>query len=198
MPISYKRLNTPTGLAVSIEETQQHLRIVEPDAAELAFLNNLILTAQNYCESYCRRVFEVADFVAYLDSFPVNGMLLIQKSPVIEVTEIKYKDAAGVEQTLLPSAYEVDTVSEPARIRFKTMPALSGGLNAISIKFKAGYANDAKEFDATLIPRNIKSAMLLIIGHLYEHREQVVVGTIQGDIDFGVDRLLASERVFLF
>ena len=40
------------------------------------------------------------------------------------------------------------------------------------------------------IPAPIKSALKLMIGHLFEHREDVIIGTIQTEIDMGSKYLL--------
>ena len=42
----------------------------------------------------------------------------------------------------------------------------------------------------------LRAAMLLLIGHWYAHRESVVVGTISGPVQDGVEALLFPYRVF--
>jgi len=205
MAISFKKLTNPATTAITMADALRHLRLIITDddiatveATEIAYVTGLIKAAEGYCESYCRRNFVPKDWACYLDAFPIDGILLIQKSPVISVTEVKYFDASGSEQTLDAANYEVDLVSEPARIRFKNVPTIADKLNAISIKFSAGLAGTGGTYDNTLLPLTVKSAMLLIVGHLYEHREEVVVGVTQNEIDFGVDRLLDTERLFMF
>jgi uncharacterized phiE125 gp8 family phage protein len=205
MGISYKRLTIATDTAVTLNEALKHLRLIITDAdaeaidaSEKAKVTALIKTAEQYCESYCRRCLVVTDWMGYLDKFPADGLLNIQKSPLVSISEIKYFDTDGAEQTLDTKYYDADVISEPARIKFKTPPATADKLNAVSIKFTAGYAGADGKFDTTLIPKTIKQAMLLIIGHLYEHREEVIVGVQQSEIDFGVDRLLDTERLFMF
>ena len=45
-------------------------------------------------------------------------------------------------------------------------------INAVTIEFTAGYGN------ASAVPQDIKHAMLLLIGEMYENREESVTGTI--------------------
>jgi hypothetical protein len=44
-------------------------------------------------------------------------------------------------------------------------------MNALQLNFTCGYTN------AAAVPSPIKQAMYLIIGHLYENRQDVVTGT---------------------
>ena len=41
------------------------------------------------------------------------------------------------------------------------------------------------------LPADVRAAALLIVGHLYENREAVVIGTIATDLPMGVELLLA-------
>ena len=53
---------------------------------------------------------------------------------------------------------------------------------SVKVRADIGYAE---------LPADVRAAALLIIGHLYEHREAVVIGTIATDLPMGVELLLA-------
>lgn len=59
--------------------------------------------------------------------------------------------------------------------------------------YTAGYGDDAAD-----VPGPITSAVKLIIGSLYEHRESVVVGTIATPMPQSSEWLLFPYRVWWF
>jgi uncharacterized phiE125 gp8 family phage protein len=65
-------------------------------------------------------------------------------------------------------------------------------MNPICVTYKAGWTT------AALVPQTIRQAMLLLIGHWYENREEALTGTISRSIEFGVKALLGVERAFRF
>jgi len=64
-------------------------------------------------------------------------------------------------------------------------------INGICIIFIAGYST------IPAIPKSWKQAMLLLIGHLYEHREDVITGTIVSQMPLASQHLLWKDRLFL-
>lgn len=90
------------------------------------------------------------------------------------VDAVKYIDPNGVTQTMDPSAYVVDMISEPGVLTPKTgtyWPDTQNTTNAVQISFTAGYGA------AVDVPAGIKSWILLRVGALYENREEVSVAT---------------------
>jgi len=61
----------------------------------------------------------------------------------------------------------------------------------ICVTFTAGYGDAGSD-----VPQNVRAAILLVLAHLYEHREDVVIGTISSALPKGVDALLSKERVY--
>lgn len=90
------------------------------------------------------------------------------------VDVVKYIDANGVMQTMDPSAYVVDAISEPGVLTPAAgtyWPDTLNTTNAVQISFTAGYGG------AIDVPAGIKSWILLRVGALYENREEVSVAT---------------------
>lgn len=196
----YKQISTPTGLVITIEEAFKHLVLdITADADQVDFVTSLIKAATEYCEAYQRRCYLLTEWEAYLDKWPLFA-ILIEKTPVISISKIEYKDLNGVWQTLSEANYSVNLIKQPARVIFKnTLPIIDPEeFNNIRITFKSGYVNSLGAQDISLIPENVKSAIKLIIGHLYEHREQVTSGSSLTNMDFGVDTLLDINRIFRF
>lgn len=206
--IQYRRIfgdDDLTDLPVSLADACRHLRLIVSDAdidtleqTEKDYVTGLIQAAALYCESYTRRQLVPATWAAYIDKWPRRCWLELNKSPLISIDSIKYWDESGKEQTLDPGCYYSDLASEPGRIKFTELEPIQDRPNAITINFKAGYADTSGKYDITNVPMVFRPAILLIVGHLYEHREQVLVGVQQSEIDFGVERLLDPVRVFTF
>jgi uncharacterized phiE125 gp8 family phage protein len=61
-------------------------------------------------------------------------------------------------------------------------------INGVEIQVVVGYgAEDA-------VPQEYKQAILLLLGHWYENREQVTVGEVAREIPMGVEALLWLDR----
>jgi uncharacterized phiE125 gp8 family phage protein len=78
-----------------------------------------------------------------LDSFP--EAIQLPASPVASVTSVKYLDLDGVEQTLDPADYIVDSVSEPGYIVPAvdvTWPETLERINAVNVVVVCGYGAD--------------------------------------------------------
>jgi len=117
--------------------------------------------------------------------------------PLQTVDSIKYLDqTTGVQTTLDPATYRVDTVSEPGRITpayGQTWPGTYNVASAVEIAFTCGYGLAAS------VPQGIKSWMLVRVGSMYEFREEVaIVGRSRIDPLPFMDGLLDPFRVIVF
>lgn len=121
--------------------------------------------------------------------------------PVIDITSVKYKDTAGVEQTIDPVNYSLQTDDLGSYVQFVSTyasPALFTELPRASVTYRAGYANAGIAPDpiTSTVDDAIKHAMLMIVSHWYENRETVVVGQRAQaiSIPFAADALLGAFR----
>jgi uncharacterized phiE125 gp8 family phage protein len=116
--------------------------------------------------------------------------------PLISVSSINYVDANGVTPTLWAATkYIVDAPegdhAQRGRITLaygETWPVTRDIANAVTVQFIAGYGA------AAAVPQGIKQAMLLMIGHWYEHRESVNVGNIVNEMPQSAMALLWGYR----
>ncbi len=196
----------PAEEPVSLAEAKLHLRVDfdEDDALILA----LISAARQAAETLTGRQFITSRWRLVLDRFAgpngrdcwpeesfslLSHALLLFKCPVQAVISIRYLDMAGLQQTLEPSLYTVDTACEPARITpvfGETWPVSLPQIGSVSVTFDAGYGG------ASAVPEGIKSWIKLRVGSLYAHREEMSVLS-RGRIDplpF-IDGLLDSYKV---
>ena len=113
-----------------------------------------------------------------------------------------YVDEAGALQTLEAERYQWRKGSFEARIRPAyglSWPTVRRVFDAIRVTFTAGYAaTDADPPSVDLVPSSLKTAMLMLISHWYEHRETVVIGQVQAEVEFGFNALVNRHRVGRF
>lgn len=186
--MALKLITAPTEEPVSLAEATLHLRV--DHSADDTLITALIAAARDFAEhqtgrAFCTQVWELA-----LDAFPAD-VFKLPRAPLASVTSIKYDDTAGVEQTLAPSAYYVDTHSVPGEVvpAYGTeWPAALDAANAVRVRYVAGYGA------AAAVPAGIKQWMLVRIGTLYQRREEVAAGGVQ-PLPY-VDRLLDPYRVW--
>lgn len=179
---------------VSLEEARAHCRVdhTEEDALLAAYL----AAAHQYAEAVLRRAVHPGTYELVLERWPANEVELPQ--PVgarVTVDSVRYVDQGGEEQTLDPAVYFAYTDPDPATVFpawRQRWPALRRGPGAVRIRFTAAYPAGG------VIPGGITTAVLLLVGHWYLHRESVVTGTITAAVPQGVEMLLWPHRLLRF
>ncbi len=165
----------PTVEPLPLSMIQAHLRVTE--TSEMALLNLYARSARQALERELGRQLMTATYDGYLDAFPSGKWIEVPMPPLVSVTSITYYDTADTAATVTATDYDVDVASEPGRIVLaygKTWPTTAlRPSNAVVVRFVAGYASE------DLVPDPIKLALLHLTAHAYEHREPVLVGTIQ-------------------
>lgn len=171
--MTLKLVTEPTVEPVTLAEAKAHLRVDIPD--EDALISRYIRTARQVCEVRRRESFITQTYDLYLDAWPAGGFKL-PMGPVQSITSIVYYDEDGNEATWDSSNYITDLVSQPARIVLKSSTSYPSTVlqevNGVRVRFVAGYGATGAS-----VPEHIRSAMLLLIGHYYENREAVVIGS---------------------
>lgn len=155
-----KRTTTPTE-PVTLAEAKLHLRVDGTD--EDTLIGGLISAAREACEDRIEGTIPVTAWQLTLDAFP--DAIKLPRGPVVSVDSVKYLDSSGVEQTLSPPDYLVDTASTPGYIvpaYGKTWPETREQINAVTVDYTAGAATAAHA---------LKAWMLLAIGDMYLNRE---------------------------
>lgn len=188
----------PPAEPVSRAEAKLHLRVDTDDTAQDTLIDALIQGAREWCENYTRRSFVRRTLQLRVDCFPSH--IRLPRGPVASVSSVAYIDSNGDSATLAADQYQVDTYSTPARIvpAFGVVwPSVDAGVvNGVTVTYVAGYApGDTSPTDhAENVPAGAKAAILLLIGHLYENREQVGMQQLH-EVPFGVRALLAPLEV---
>lgn len=144
-----------------------------------------------------------------LDGFPGCGLgggydrrdaIRVPLPPLQSVTSITYTDENGDAQTLSADLYTVDISCVPAIIipaYGQVWPSTLDTINTVTVRFMAGYvpsADSPADYRAN-VPAEIKAALLLMTGHLYNHREDVQPGQMF-DLPQASYDLLAPYRIW--
>ncbi len=189
-----KLVTAPTTEPLTMTEAKTHLRVDYTDDDGL--IANLITVTRGAVETVTRRALITQTWDWTLDAFPAGRDLIVPLPPLQSVTSITYVDIDGNSSTVSASDYYVDTVSEPGRIRLKSgtsWPSVTlREANGVTVRFVAGYGG------INAVPARIRHAMLLMMGHLFENRENVtaIPGGKLDVIPHGAESLLATYRLY--
>jgi uncharacterized phiE125 gp8 family phage protein len=189
--MNIKLQTTPTAEPVTLEEAKNHLRV--DITADDTLIESLILVARNTCEGITNHRFITQTWDIVMDAFPGGDIILPKSlSPLVSVTHIKYTDEDSNQSTFSSGNYAVDIYSDPGRIKLTKDANWPSDqlyvINGVEIQVVVGYGTE----DA--VPQEYKQALLLLLGHWYENREQVTVGEVAREIPMGVEALLWLDR----
>lgn len=194
MLADWRRVTAPALEPVTLDEAKTHLRVEH--TAEDALIAALIAVARERLEETTGRALITQGWQLRLPGWPADGLIRLPRPPALAVSSIAYQDVDGATQTLSASAYDVVTAAEPGCVVLTPTASWPGaslwpGL-PITVAYTCGYG-------ATLasVPAPLRQAMLLLIGHLYAHREAVIVGTISSVLPMTVEYLLGPYRMLL-
>lgn len=173
----------PATEPISLSEAKKHLRVDGDE--ENGLITILIQSAREMVEKFTNRSLITQTRIARLDSFPCDRFILIPAGPLQSITSIVYSNEIDQNITMSTSDYRVDIYSNVPRVEVVNYwPSTYDKINAVVITYVSGYGA------ASSVPAALKSAMLLILGHLYENREQVVDGSMT-EIPFGAESLMS-------
>lgn len=197
----------PTVEPVTLEEAMDHLNIDLDDRHNDNILRLIqIPTARQYCEGYrgqtlAPQTLEIG-YGGYAPPTTVpeywqppmlnpwaadSHYIALPYGPVSEVVSVIYRDAAGDEQTMDPADYVL--VGDLLLLATgASWPAVAASANAIAIRYIAGYTlpEDALPYP---LPPLLRSAMLLMLGHLFDNRSAVEAGKLE-TIPLGAQALM--------
>lgn len=181
-------ITPPVGMPVTIEEARIAARVdgTALDAQVEAWVRGIT----DYAEQYLQRAIIMQTWRVTLDQFP-DAIELVMP-PLIAVQHLKFIDELGVEQTLDPQDYVVDSVSEPAYLvpaPGTSWPATNGEwVNAMWVDYTCGYGDGPEN-----VPPAIKSFILAKLTQVFDAgSDEVKVGG--GFIDRLLDRYINYTR----
>jgi uncharacterized phiE125 gp8 family phage protein len=116
-----------------------------------------------------------------------SGLSSLPYGPATSIVSIKYLDADGAEQTVDSGDYALANSGAVELAYNASWPNIRGDVEGVRVRYVAGYA---------ALPPAILSAVLLMIGDLYQNRETVGGDTGQIQMSTTVSALLAPFRAW--
>lgn len=169
-------------MSLTLSQVKSHLRIEHYDEDD--YITSLIATGYQIAENYTSTTIIQAEKIDYLDDF--DYAITMANNPVISITSIAYNDADSITQSQTDFYLDNrDTIAVLKPLQNQAWPTTDQDHENVVITYQAGY---------TTIPAAIDSAVLLIVGSLYEQRENHIAGALSR-VPMSAEYLLTPYRV---
>lgn len=187
----------PATDPVSLAEAKEHIHVDHND--EDVRIAGLILTATRKLDGQSGllgRCLISQTWRMTLDRF--SNEIVLPLPPCISVDRISYLNSAGDEVDVDAADYRVTGLGslDGARIRAargKSWPNTFDTGSAF-VEFTCGFGDDPED-----VPEPLRTAILMHVGHLYEHRESVTLGTgFITETPHGYEDLIRDYRLWSF
>lgn len=180
--------SAPEDEPVSLSEAREFLRVDGLEEDDL--IQQLVKAARQQVENHTRHALVTRTYDWSLPCFP-SGCTPVPMPPLQSVTGVYYTDAGQAEAEVSASVYTVTTSSVRGLIALaygQTWPTYTAGQPyPVRVRFVAGFG------DVDDVPAEIKQALLLIVGHLYDNRTAVTdASTGSRPLTMGVRSLLGD------
>ena len=194
---SLTRQTSPAVEPVTVAEAKAHLRVDVSD--DDTYIGTLITAAREWCEQYLDRTLVNTQWVMRFDSFPSDGTQDIElpRPPMslagtTTAVSLTFTSETGGTQAFSTNSFRVDRNATPGAVKTlygQTWPPHLMDDNAVSVTWWAGYGSAGSS-----VPAAVRHAILMLVGHWYESRSTVLVGSISKQMEFAVESLLSSHR----
>lgn len=117
-----------------------------------------------------------------------DSKIYLPITPVKSITSIKYYDADNVQQTATVAEFDFYSNEDQAYIKPKTgesWASMYDRADAVEVVYVCGYVTT---------PDTLLHALKLLVGHFYENRESVVIGTITSELPMAVDVMVSLHK----
>lgn len=188
--MTLQRTSAPATTPVSLTEAKAHLRVDGTD--EDTLITSLIDAAVAHLDAtgVLGRAMVTQSWAQWVNQAP--GWVRLKIGPFQSLTSVEYYDTDNALQTATLSDFETRLDGDFVIVKPKTgftWPNAYTRQDAIKITYVAGFGNAATD-----VPQSIRQALLLLIGHWYEHRMAASEAVIT-EVPMAVDALLGAERV---
>lgn len=193
-----KLVSRSTTAAVSLTEMKMHLRREDTNEDD-ALIERYMRAATTYVENWtglCLVDTTWDYFFDYPDGIaPYGRFVTLPKGPLLEVEAVYYRETGEGEFT----DYSVQYVDPPSRSRLflldsTSWPSVDSAFANGRVRFRAGFVDESSP-SASLsneVPEDIKAAIQLYVGSLYDRREETTQGS---KAPWGCEQLLRMWRV---
>lgn len=186
------QITAPVEEPITVQEAKLHCRVEHEE--DDFIIAGLITGARQWIENFTHRALITQTWELTADEFPTNNApILLPNGRISSVTSFGYVDPENGVATMdgSPTQYYVDSSSIPGRVYLPSggsWPTVSGQ-NSLTIRYTVGYGL------AAAVPKAIKAAMLMLVGHWYENREAVSIVQMYS-VPFAIESILLPYRIY--
>lgn len=163
--MDYEVREPPKDEPITLEEAKLHLRTITGDTVEdAAIIAPMITAAREFAENVTGQALAKQVIAAWPEA--LETMMRMPLAPVGNVQSLTLTLEDGTAQVAPAGSYLVLSTGDICMVR---MP--EGRLRAVrpvEVVYEAGF---------TELPKALRQAMLLMIGHWYTNRETVITGS---------------------
>ncbi len=176
----------PAEEPVTLTEAKAHLRV--SDTADDTYITAIIKAAREQAERFVNGAIVTQTLTGKLDQF--FNEISLPSGPIAGITSISYIDTDGETQTVDSSIYTLDAPQRRILLAYnQEWPDTRCQKNAVTVVFTAGVA-------VADVPQSIKQAILLLVGEMYENREETVIGVSASRLSLTAERLLQPFKIY--
>ena len=185
------RTVAPAATPVSLAEAKEHLRVdhTAEDTLIQIYLDAAVSALDGW-SGQLGRALVTQTWRQDFDAFPPSDMLRLP-FPDAQSVSVAYTDENGSDQTLATSEYHLvqDYTSSAIELaENSTWPNTDDVPDAVRVTTVVGYG------DAADVPADLKAAILIHIGHMYENRESVSMGVSPATTPLAYNFLISKYR----
>lgn len=180
--------NAPAVEPVTLDQARTHLKldVIDGENPDDALVVDLIVAAREHVENATQLIVASRTLTVFFDRF-TDGEMELGVWPVTAVNSVIYEAYPNGYMTVPAAGYRLDESSKPAKLlNNMPWPQTTGRSGSVAVQVVAGFGS---------VPKAIKQAMLLLIGHWYENREAVNIGNSTSELPKAVDSLLDPHRI---
>lgn len=162
-----------TGALTNLARVKSILEIATGTAAFDTLLERYINQASDFVEGQCNRIFKQATYTdEKISNYAPNAsFIFLKQTPIVSITNLKYKIAVGSYQAYGSTEYEIEGDGKSGVVRM--YGGVSQGTNALTCTYLAGYLIDfTHPEDATkhTLPADLTGLVEALVVKAYKNR----------------------------